>query len=301
MTNNLGAIAENDASASWEPSQFYWSVVEAPGVWGAKSGEVSPGVLAAVEEDLPEPIDDLHAVCTPIDGGRLLICVARKADLRQLDPTIERLVPREVPEALGVRADQTRLNLLVGAFVPARIRQFRQRFVNAIVLLLLVCTVAGSVGLRRRTMNAEARAASSARLINQLLSEHAPGTQAEAITRTRDTLREAVAIVDQLPPRFAAPAVLADMLEVWPVQTGAKPQSMLVTQEGIAISVVADKDPAQFLEAMRAPIGYAAEEPKLAIVGDRTRLSLRFVPDPSKLAHRQTDLSVGGANKEGRP
>ena len=62
---------------AWPPERFYWSVLEAPGV--RRPGPLPPGLLPEFQEDLPVPVEEVHAVSVPTGDGRLVVCAAPRS------------------------------------------------------------------------------------------------------------------------------------------------------------------------------------------------------------------------------
>jgi len=266
------------SSPSWPAERFYWSVVEAPG-WG-RCGPLPEGVRAVFEEDAPLPGDELHAVGAPLGDGRLLVCAARRAELGALESGPDSLVPAAIPPELGARVSPERLNLLVGAFEPARFRRARQRRHLLAAAALLACAALVSVGAVRRERHWSRLAEDRVRRTADVLAGVVPGGRPELVpaelARARQVNRWCAG---QAPAPDAAP-ILAALLKAWPVGVACKPQALTISGFAIGCSVAVEGDPALFLGALTPPAGWRLEEPRLHTAGSVTRLTISMRPAP---------------------
>src|SRR5690606_27182718 len=108
----------------WPAERFYWALIQAPGY--TARGELPPGLRPALEEQVPVPVETLHAVVAPASNGALLVCAAAKSELESLAGDALSLTPAALPAFavdLGIAPDD--LNLLVGALEPRAIRRGR--------------------------------------------------------------------------------------------------------------------------------------------------------------------------------
>lgn len=263
----------------WPGERFLWSVVE-DSPWRG-SGQVPPGVLAEAADDLPAPIEDLHAVGAVIDASRIIVCAIDRRELEGLDHAATSLTPEAIPPCLGVEIDPLQLNLLVGEFEPRPMR--RTRLVRHIAAAGLVAAIVASIalGLARRTEHWRAVASKTRQARIELASRLAPGVPLRELpyelTRLR-TIAEAASRV--VPPRDAA-VTLAAVLTQWPNATTATPQSISIADSLVTMTVAVEQDPSAFLANLRAPEGWQLEDPRLNAAGGTTRLSLTMVPTPT--------------------
>lgn len=280
--------------ASIPAEHCYWAILEASG-W-KRSGQLPPGLLADLADQVPIELGDLHVVGTPVTGGRVLVCAATNELLATLvaqHPTAPLLAPDRVPSELDADSIHPRtLNLLVGPFEPAASRAARQRLhlscLAAAVALLILLTI----GLTRRAEHARATLAQARTQIVSHLNAHGyREDQLLKLTTELDTLRR-IAGVDLTSRRSPdAAASLAAVLAGWPTPTPtptptsaaveARPQSLTIGPEGAAIGVLIPGDPAPFLAAMHPPEGWTLEQPQLTRIGDQTRINLLLHPAPA--------------------
>jgi hypothetical protein len=260
----------------WPAQRFYWAALEAPN-W-RRTGVLPLGLRPAFEDEVPAPGEDLHAVCTPLGDGRIVVCAARRDELARLAPGTLSLCPESLPPGLDAPMDLSALNLLVGAFEPPAHRRARARRHITAALGVMLCCLLLAAGLVRRAehqrhLAAEARSAAAA-----LLAQVAPQARPEALTFELAALRR-LAEQNQrtrLPPDVSLP--LAELLRNWPAGVPARPQSLAIGSSGLTMAVLVDGDPVPFLQALEAPSGWMFDQPRLTKVDSMTRLDLRFRP-----------------------
>lgn len=290
----------SSTSTVWPSARFYWSILELPS--GAarriRPGPLPPGLRPQFEEDVPEPesaLADLHAVCAPIDGDRLIVCAAPSAALATLAPGTLALTPdvSDLPEfirgdrshtssgasndesapttELGNSAASTvaRLNLLVGAHEPALFRRARARRTSLALVTFTLCAAIASLGLHERAARDRALAAEHSRSAHVLAASLgrgiAPADLPALVGRARQSADAAAKIAE--PADAAAP--LAALLTAWPTAQAANVQSINAAGEVIAIALTIEGDSAaaDFLRAFAAPAGWTLEEPRLTALG----------------------------------
>lgn len=257
-------------SVRWPPDRFYWSVLASPGF--SRIGELPPGLHAAFEEDVPVPLESLHAVCAPIGDGQILVCAAPRADLASLELDLRSVTPESLP-GLGV-VDPLVLNLLVGAFEPRAVKTARIRRHLLAMTTVALCAALAVAGLLRRAGAlrnlAEEATQGLGSILESALPAGPPGALVLEIERAR---RESAAVIE--PPADAALA-LASILSVWPTQVPSIPQSLQVGGDRASISVTLEGEPTTFLRALAAPTGWALEEPRVGRAGSFTRVQLQM-------------------------
>jgi hypothetical protein len=254
--------------ATWPAERFYWCVLDAPG-W-MKTGVPPPGMLQRLEDELPVPPAEVHAVGTPLPDGRLLVCAARRDELEGVRALS--LTPESLPDFVD-GGDPSRLNLLVGAFEPAVVSGTRTRTHLVAAAAVLACGLAISAGLLRR---ASSWSGAAAALEREAAALTPPGA-AEALTDQIAAAREAAQVAGAVGAPDSALA-LAAVLSGWPSSVACSPQSIAVDRSGASISVAVEGDPEPFLSALRPPPGWRLDEPRLVNVGATNRVSLKLRP-----------------------
>lgn len=263
-----------ETTERWPSDRFYWAVLEAP-QW-RRSGELPAGLRSMLEEDTPAPAESLHAVCAPIGNGQVLVCALDQADLKSLSEGIRVLAPEALPEFVTGDVTAESLNLLVGRHEPMEVRRSRLRKQFLIATSCLMVAGFLTVGFIRRAqlwqLTAE-HARSAATTMSQSVKPGAtPDVLALETSRTR-RLAETAAKV-KLPDDAAL--ALEVLLRAWPGSMRAKPESIVISDSGLTLSVMIEGDPTQFLEAMRAPPGWTMDEPRLSTTDAATRLTLHL-------------------------
>lgn len=291
MTTTESAPTRVPVSQTWPRSRFYWAILESPGY--ARSGTLPLGLLAALADDIPETLDALHAVCTPIPrdspttAQRVLVCACPAAELAALDPSILELKPDGIPTELSLSADITLPNLLTGEHEPAPLRSARRARHTIAALAILLCSLLVSVGLARRARHAALSAIHATHIADSLLadltSDRRESTLAAAAANTKSL---ASAAHSTRLPRDAA-IDLASLLSAWPATTTAKPQSLSIADNAISLAVTIESDPstpatstdpALFLRAFTAPSGMTLDEPRIATLAGISRINLTLRP-----------------------
>ena len=148
----------------WHSDRFFRAVLDAPGVQAANG--VPEGVLSILQEDLPVPVEDIHAVGAVGVDGRLVVCAARRDALRDVPADVLRLSPEDVPAFIEPKIDAAAFNLLVGDFEPVSLRKERGRRTAMLTAAAVAIACILSVGLSRRAeawnkASDQARAATS--------------------------------------------------------------------------------------------------------------------------------------------
>jgi hypothetical protein len=268
--------AAPEAILRWPAERFYWTVLEAPGI--TRGGELPVGLRAAFEDEVPVSGDELHAVCAPMGGGRLLVCAAERRDLEAIDPATLSHTPESVPGFIeAADAQPGALELLVGAFEPRPVRRARAHRRAVAISTLLLCSALVGVGLMRRAANERAAAAlagdATARTLASISMSSADALSMELVRLRGFTHPEQVARTEA----EATPA-LAALLAAWPAKVPSKPQSIAVNTSGIAVSLTVDGDAGPFLGALKPPAGWSLDEPRLNTAGSVTRVNLQLRP-----------------------
>ncbi len=296
MTLTDSIPTSSSSLCTWPNNRFYWAVLDSPGF--ARTGALPPGLLPALADEIPESLDTLHAVCTPIPSTgntpqRVLICACRIDALAALDPSIIEFKPDAIPAQLGLPHDLTPPNLLTGDHEPAPLRSARLARHTILAAALLTGSLLISIGLFRRAQHLSTSAASATRgadtLLADLASDHRESTLAASATNT--AALATVARSTRL-PRDAA-LDLASLLTAWPVSTPAKPQSLSIADNTISLAVTIESDPASpatstdpaiFLKSFSAPAGMSLDEPRVATLAGISRVNLTLHPASPALA-----------------
>lgn len=309
MNNPTTLIATTTTTdLSWPADRFYWALLDAPGY--RRVGPLPPGLLAALADEVPQPIDEVFAVGIPTGGNRVLVCAAPREALLAIAPAVRALRPSALPPGMDTDSDGgagddpggggsragggtmiEHLNLLVGEFEPPTIRRQRHRRHRVRAAVVLLVGGLAVIGFSRRSSHWQAVSARAERahrdLVAQVWGDDAPGMPpqhaAVALDAELDRLRE-LARSRPTPPSDAS-VRLVSLLKAWPVNASSKPQSLAVNDAGVTVSVAVEGDPAPFLAAFKPPEGWTMDEPRLNSAGAITRLTLQLRPEsPGKIA-----------------
>lgn len=277
---HASCLMPSSTSTIWPSTRFYWSILELPS--GAarriRPGPLPTGLRPQFEEDVPEPesaLADLHAVCTPIDGDRLLVCAASNAALQQLSADTLALTPdtSDLPAFIsgedGSDSAITQLNLLVGAHEPATFRRARGRRSSLASFTFILCATLASFGLHQRAARDRATAAEQSARAQELAASLGRGITPADLTALVGRARQSAAAAAKITEPVDAAAPLAALLAAWPTAQAANVQSINAAGEVIAIALTIEGDSAaaDFLRAFAAPEGWTLEEPRLTALG----------------------------------
>lgn len=283
-------------AVTWPAERFLWAVIESAGVATAAwkcDGAIPAGLLSDAADQIPAPIEDLHAVGAAIADGRLIVCLARRDELITLttDESVRSLTPEDIPPELGASdLDPRRLNLLVEAFEPLALRRARTRRHTLTAAGVLLFAGLVSIGLWRREHAALESAGRAQTASERVLAElgfkdggGAGGGGGVAKLTAELEQRRGMAGIDlslRQPPDAAAALNL--VLSAWPTESSAKLQSVGLGPDGAVLSVLVPPpgDSAAFLSSLKPIDGWTLDEPRLASVGSETRLTLRMRPKP---------------------
>ncbi len=258
----------------WPPEKLFWALLEAPG-W-ARRGVVPEGLFPALDDELPLPVESLHAICAPAGGAALLVCAALRADLAGLDGDVLSLSPSELPAFAAGRCEPAHLNLLVGEYEPRLVRRTRTRVRALALVTVLIAAGLVSVGLSRRgeawRLDARAHRESARQILAAVVAPGIdPASEIDRLRRANQATRREKAPTD-------AALSLAAVLTGWPAQVSCAAHSIAVGQAGATLSLDVEGDPTPFLESLRPPAGWALDEPRLNTTESGARLSLRLRP-----------------------
>ncbi len=269
----------NPSSLHWPAKSFYWAEVE--GLGWSKYGPLPFGLLATLADEFPVPIERLHAVGVPIQGGRLLVCACERDTLQQVDPALIELKPETVPPGVASNANCDRLNLLVGDFEPAAIRWARRSRHLHLAVTALVCVTAISIGLMRRATLANTAASQTDKAATALLTDFTSDRREQGMTQQLQGMKTIIELTTRAKIAPDAAVGFEALLKAWPAEVPCKPQSVTVSGDGISLGVVVEGDPAPFLKAFSPPATYSLDEPRVTSAGPVTRLSLHLSPRAS--------------------
>ncbi len=257
-------------SHRWPVQKFFWAVIDAPGL--TRSGPLPPGLRAEFEEQVPVNIDELHIVCTPMEGGRLLACGAPFDAVAALGDSALTLTPQSAPPFVPDGADMSNLNLLTGPLEPRPLRRARARRSALSIATVALCATLACVGLNRRTRAWEHEAGDAADAARLMARSVDPEMTELSLDVALESARRGAQVVAR-PPADAALA-LASLLTSWPTTVASRPLTLAVGADTASISVAVDGDPAPFLKAISPPPGWSLDEPRLMTAEKVSRLNL---------------------------
>lgn len=269
--------------------EFYWAVL-APGElsesWLATLGfsDRAHTELGYLFEDLlPVPIEDVHAVYTPLGDGRVVACGMDRAKLAEWAGGLFSLGPDRAPDFVRqVAPELGPINLLTGPFTPAPIRAARGRVWGRAVAACVLGAVLVSVGSFRRAWwhNAQAQAHEQATsgIYQAVLPPAAGGQlpQARLLSELR-TLQQTRGRDDR-PQAPDLALVLADLLSVWPADQNVRTDSLIIAPTGVTlVATLESNEQAQRLaQALGRAPGLTAQTPQVTSSRQGVKVTLRM-------------------------
>lgn len=280
-------------TVTWPAERFYWATLS-PGVIRC-DGVLAPGAIEAVRDQIPAPMEQLHAVAVMTtrraqaehgsgggseDGGARvdrsggIVCAIEIEQLRTLDTRTLMLTPESIPACVlspGMDApDPSRLNLLTGEFEPRAIRSHRHRRAALVLGAIAISCAAVAFDLARRAEQLRRAAGDDAAAVRAVLAQASlakdSGTpDSTALERELEQLR-AVASGAGRGASFDAPSALAEIVGAWPSAEGSLPQSLTVRPDAATMTVRTPGAPAAFLSAWQTPAGWASAEPRVQAI-----------------------------------
>jgi hypothetical protein len=269
--------AHIDAVLRWPAERFYWAVLDSMG-WSGR-GEIPPGLLPSLADELPVALESVHAVAAPIDGNRVMVCACSTHLLERIEPRVCALVPSEIPEPLTAECggvDHGRMNLLVGPFEPEPLRSARRSRHITAAAACIACALLVALGLLRRTHSAQVSAQAAAKAADALLAASTTDRREQSLAGRVKLMRSIVDAAHKAKPSNDAAASLEMFLKSWPTSIASKPQSMTVAPDGISLGVIVEGDAAPLLKALSPAPGFQLDEPRVASAGPATRVSLHL-------------------------
>jgi hypothetical protein len=275
-----GALVKRPVQVPALP-RMYWSLVPAPG--SVRPGPIPLGVAQDVQADIPIDLSELHAVGVPTRAGepRLLVCAARRTDLRTYLDGPDALYPADVPEfAQGLGVSASEFNLLVGDFLPRPLRRRAERRHLAAAAAVLACVAMLWVGMHRRESAARQRTAAAVEQQRQMLAGLDPGlASTDALQLRVNLLNQLKFALDAAPQASDAAETLAGVLAAWPVSAAPSPEAVGVQPSVVTASFSVEGDVSGALDALtnaQWPAGWSLQPPQLAKAGDRTRVAVEL-------------------------
>ncbi len=298
---------DTSETVTWPADRFYWSLLNAPmgrALSSQRAAPLPPGLCAAMQDDVPTPMEDLHAVGIRLDAtnngsNKVLAVAVRREALAELSSATRTLSPASIPP-LDERLEQLepmRLNVLVGMFEPRAIR--RARALRHLLGMAAVLAAAGllSAGLHRRAEHAASLADAVDAQSASLLSHAAESGVTDQRTLERELAQARALRTAMRDPQATADAIpaLLSVLRSWPTSASATPQTLGVSGANggeATLSVSVEGDPAEFLRQLTPPDGWTLDEPRLNASGSVTRVVLTL------RRAKENSLHNTGSNKE---
>lgn len=262
---------------SWPAERFFWSVLEVPGITRPRA--LASEMISMLEDDVPLDSERLHAVAAPLKSGQIVVCSIDASSLRELPVQTLSLTPANLPHFLqgrGVSAQN--FNLLVGAFEPPSLRMARVRRRTHMAAVIAIGALIIAIGAHRRATHWRDLSKTASATHAALLAIDSADRSPNALQAQEQQLTSIKNILDSTPKPADASLSLADVLDRWPSDAAAVPQSIAANQAGVALSLTTGADPSQFLNSLHAPHGWQLDEPRIITAGGATRITIHLRP-----------------------
>lgn len=253
---------------SLPPERFYWCLIHGSPWRGA--GQLPIGMMPMLADEVPIDTELLHAVGAPAEDGSLVVCAMPRDELDDLTAGPLSLTPSKLPDTLGASGvDAQSVELLVGDYEPRAVRRARSARSAIVAVTIALCSIAVTLGLHRRADDAR----SLARRAASELASIDTASIGSALAARR-ALQEELA---RTPLRRDITGDLALLLADWPIDQGQL-RSVSIDGDQVNIAATTEFDAAALIAAVRAPTGWAADEPRVTSAGEVARVSISMRP-----------------------
>jgi len=259
--------------------ECYWSVLDGSVADGLRGKARQRALLFALEQDLPMPIDEIHAVFLARPGGQIIACACPRDLLVQLAEDADVVHPEAIPDWLDCDQDAVDFDLLGGDILSKRVRRMGAMH---LVTVLLVCTLLSSlltVGfvIRSRAFEQERQDARAATNAAQGLVLPPAGAGAQptsirlaALLRTVNSHSDTVMNSDFV----SATDSLEQILARWPQDVRLQRLTVGKLDIRIDLTMPADLDPSLFIGALEELNDWTLSAPVVRRSQESTSVSL---------------------------
>lgn len=266
------------------PEQFYFASVEQ----SSRRRMRNEQVLYAAEPYLPVPLEDVHTSIVTANDGTTIFCAVPRDVLASLPAATLTLRPAALPDCFEGIAQPEQFNLLTGPYEPRRVRRLRRGsslLASFSILLLSTLIVTGFTRRAAALRDAAAVREDAVHTVAQRVIESPPGAQSTQqlflqLTAELRGLRQtrAADIVD--PELFDAPAILAELLALWPSDLIVRTESLNIARSQITVraDVQASTDVQRLADALAQLPGWQLQQPRVNATRDGAVCTITLVP-----------------------
>jgi len=304
----------------WPAERFYWADLDTTALGRAGAAPTGQQLEFIFEAALPVTLEQVQCAFVRVGPRRFIGCAVERAQIAAVTrehPTAMALTPAELPatliDALGGGPDDPsrqsrdggvdldRLNMLAGAFEPPPVRRARHGVLlqSVAVAALLLAAVATGVALRRAALDDAARLVDAARrdrIVAALDANAVSGDSAQLPPELR--LVSALRTLERASGGFGATSDdrsvlpidaspgLAALLAAWPENSGARFESLTITDDSIAVRGIASgvAEAQRVADALGAMRGWRIAQPQFRT----SRNAVSFTIDLRPVAETQT-------------
>ncbi|MCB9492561.1 MAG: hypothetical protein H6674_10900 [Dehalococcoidia bacterium] len=300
LTGSDAAAAGGSTKTAWcvrlPADGLYFDVLDARAVGGAPRAARRPSgtqLGLVFENSLPVPIESVHAVFHRMGDGLFLACAADRALLDSLPSGTLAATPDALPDFVaqqhkGRLPRASEINLLVGEYAPAPVKERRRRRTVLAVAATALVAAALSLGMQRR-IDAADRAADAAEPIEAAVLDGVLGPAPPTVPniqrrmalvaerRRLERTRVAGGATD-LPD---ASEHLAAALAAWPEQPDVRIDSLSANDAAVTIRGNA-AEPAQaqaLAERLSGVDGFTVDQPQFSSARGRIAFTVKLKRD----------------------
>jgi hypothetical protein len=301
MTSPTVLQHDSDRHLVWPAARFYFALLDASAL--PTSERITEERLRyLLEAELPEPLDDIHAIFRPVGPRRWLACALPRAELaRDLPETAITLVPDSIPDPFRSASETpiapADLQLLVGDYEPKPVRLARRRTLVAAAAASALALAALLLGFERRIASELGRAEQQrversdlvARALGPPSAQQPLPPELRLVAELR-ALRQTRRQADSVVSVRDVSDVLIDLLARWPRDLPTRTDALIVSEGAVhARGSVAESDHAQAIATATTGLaGFTEAFPSVQTTPDGWRFALEW------RANKSTSTSPGG-------
>lgn len=280
------------AHVRWPAARFYWSILDTSNLPNRRPNTVQLGYL--LEDVLPVPIDDVHAVYLPLSDDRSLACgVAREALAENQLHQALTLTPHSLPSyiedgASGRLPDPAAINLLFGPHEPAPVKRLRRRAGALLAMAMAVVLTLIFFGMERRRAAVidsidQIKAEQDAVLGSVIPPEQRrafAGPPALQLTAELRRLRQTRSAHTPDDAHVDITPIIVAMFTAWPSNVHLQTESITVDSQRILLvgRVPSMNDASKVNEQLDSVIGWTIDAPDANKRSDHTAISVSLKP-----------------------
>ena len=267
--------------ATLDTEDCFWAALDASASSGLRGKARRRALLFALEQELPLPLEEIHAVFVEQPHGKVAACASKRDVLIRLAESADIVIPKTVPGWLECDREPSTFNLLSDGCASRRASRLRTVSCIGVVVLLGILSGLLTAGFAIRDSGFQRQRENTLNAIlaaqNLVLPPAGAGVQPAsirlaALLRTTKTNTQFIGDTGSPPATDALEQVLAR----WPQD--AQLQRLAIGKRDIRIDLTmpSDFDPSVFIGALENVAGWALSAPVVRRSDVTTSVSLRL-------------------------